>query len=360
MLKDGTEPLLPKLDRIYQEDWRSLNFPITAKLETDQRIPQSKTWSISATLDQGAEGACVGFGFSHDLLAEPQVVDVYKGSSVDNTFAREKVYWEAQKLDDWPGGSYPGATPTYEGSSVLAGAKVLTSYGLYSGYHWGLNLQQVVLGICYDGPAILGIKWYRGMQTPDARGFVYPTGVVDGGHCILANGVVILFKIGTTTKTWANVDLNRSFIKLHNSWGKSWGMRGDCFMTLRDFEKLLNDQGEACFPDRVSVVTPAPAPTPEPTPEVVVPVANTYRSKPSTVEAIQYTGKNFADLLKFAPGRVAHDSKNNVMVRTGVDGKQGWVVIPSLSWIVSNVGDRSDIWAMDSDRFTAVYERNQS
>ena len=354
MLKDGSEPLVPKLDRIYEEDWRSLNFPITAKLETEERVPQSKTWSINAWLDQGSEGACVGFGFSHDLLAEPHVVTAYKEAPVDNVFARQKVYWEAQKIDEWNGGSYPGAAPRYEGSSVLAGVKVLVSYGLYSGYHWGLNLQQVVLGIGYDGPAILGVKWMRGMQTPDAQGFIRPTGTVDGGHCILAYGVMILFKTGTVDKTWENVDLDRSFIKMHNSWGKSWGIRGDCFMTLRDFETLLNDRGEACFPDRVSVVTP----TPEPIPEVVVPVTNTYRSKPSTVEAIQYTGKNYAELLKFAPGRIAHDKRNNVMVKTGVDGKQGWSIVQPLSWIVLNVGNRSDIWSVDADRFAATYERN--
>lgn len=355
MLKDGSEPINPRLDRIYEEDWRSLNFPITAKLETDQRVPQSKSWSITTWLDQGSEGACVGFGFSHDLIAEPHVVTTYKDAPVDNLFARQKVYWEAQKIDEWDGGSYPGASPRYEGSSVLAGAKVLTSYGLYSGYHWGLNLQQVALGIGYDGPAILGVKWFEGMQNTDAQGFIHPTGAVQGGHCILAYGVVVIFKLGTTDKTWANVDLDRSFIKMHNSWGKGWGMRGDCFMSLRNFEKLLNDRGEACFPDRVSVVTP---PEPQPTPEVVVPVTNSYKSKPTTVEAIQYTGKNYTDLLKFAPGKVAHDRKRNVMVKTGASGSKGWVVVPPLSWIVSNVSDRSDIWSVDADRFAAMYEKN--
>ncbi len=365
MLKDGSESQNPRLDRIYEEDWRSLNYPITAKLTTDERVPRSKTWAITTTLDQGNEGACVGFGYTHDILAEPEALSTFQDMPVDASFARTRVYWEAQKLDEWDGGSYPGASPTYEGSSVLAGAKVLVNLGLYSAYHWGLNLQQVVLGIGYDGPAVLGLKWMRGMQRPDSKGFIHPTGTVDGGHCILAYGVEIVFKSGNS-KTWKNVDLYKSYIKLHNSWGPDWGINGNCYISLKDFETLLNDRGEACFPDRIPVLVPTPpappAPTPPappaPEPEPITPTAVTYRTKPSIVEAIQYTGRNFTELLKFAPGKIAHNPKNEVVARVTSGGKPEWVVVSNLFWVVSNPGNRDDIWIVGPSRFNAMYELN--
>jgi hypothetical protein len=63
-------------------------------------------------LDQGKEGACVGFAWSHELAAYPVRVEV------DDEFARSKIYAEAQKIDEWPG-------EAYHGTSVLAGAKVV-------------------------------------------------------------------------------------------------------------------------------------------------------------------------------------------------------------------------------------------
>jgi hypothetical protein len=254
-LKDGSEPLDPRLDRLYEEDWNSLNYPVTALLEEDRPYenyePESMIWLINTTLDQGKEGACVGFAYTHDILARPNTIRAWNGQPVDAKFAREQVYWEAQKIDQWDGGSYPGAQPVYEGSSILAGAKVLTTLGFYNGYYWALDLKQLALGVSYIGPAVLGLKWYRGMSSPDMTGFIYPTGPVAGGHAILCHGVEIYFLTGSELRSWENVDKQRSHFRLHNSWGSDWGKEGDCYLTFNDMEKLLNEQGEACIPSRV-------------------------------------------------------------------------------------------------------------
>jgi hypothetical protein len=237
-LKDGSVTFDPRLDRIYEEDWRTLNHLLSAALPLDNRTPTTKVWDLNAWLDQGMEGACVGFGCGHDLLATPVPV--------------------TQREDPWPGGAYPGADPFYEGTSVLTGMKVLTDLGYYTSYDWALTTREAALGVAYAGPAVLGLNWYEGMGNTDHNGYILPTGALVGGHCILASGVVIYFKAGTTTKTWADVDYNASYFILHNSWSRAWGENGRAKLALRDFDRLLAENGEACFPnrnpDRLSVV----------------------------------------------------------------------------------------------------------
>lgn len=250
VLKDGSTPSDPRLGRIPQQDLRSLNFLVTARPEVaEAKKPRSYSWSIGVVLDQGREGACVGFGYTHDLAARPQVV---KGISDRYAFG---LYYDVQRADDWPGGAYPGATPRYDGTSVLTGAKVVTEKGFYSGYDWALNAQEVAQGIGYTGPSILGLDWYDGMFAPDADGFLRPTGNLAGGHCICAVAVRIAYKPSFLkwifrNRTWDDVDMDRSYIVVHNSWGPSWGAQGNAKISLTDLDKLLKDGGEACFPRR--------------------------------------------------------------------------------------------------------------
>lgn len=247
-LRDGSAVDDIRLDRLYEEDWNSLNFPVTRRLRSAEilKLPRSYTWSCGLWLDQGSEGACVGFGCCHELAARPVTV-----SGLTNDYARTKVYWEAQKIDPWSGGAYPGATPFYEGTSVLAGIKILHKLGFYSEYHWALDLQQLVIGLGYTGPAVLGLDWYEGMYDTDENGFIKVEGMNVGGHCILAIGVKCVWPDGVA-KNFVNLDLDRSYITLHNSWGKSWGVEGRAKITLRDMGVLLAANGEACFPKRTS------------------------------------------------------------------------------------------------------------
>jgi hypothetical protein len=248
-LKDGTVAWDPRLDRIYQRDLRSLAFLSRDRVAAMSRHiePRSYTWSIGIFLDQGAEGACVGYGFTHELAARPVAV-----VGVNGGFARQ-VYFDGQRIDEWPGGAYPGASPFYEGTSVLAGAKVLQSRGFYLGYDWALSAEDVADGIGYLGPCVLGLNWYDGMFDTDAKGFIHKTGPLLGGHCIVAVGVRIVYKSWISrllSRRWDNVDLDRSYVTLHNSWGSDWGVNGQARLSLRDLGLLLAEQGDACFPRR--------------------------------------------------------------------------------------------------------------
>lgn len=68
--------------------------------------------------DQGAEGACVGFGWSRAMSLLNR-----------RRYAARPFYWEVQRDDPWPGGAYDGADPFYEGTSTRHGGDVLRDKG---------------------------------------------------------------------------------------------------------------------------------------------------------------------------------------------------------------------------------------
>ena len=224
-LRDGSKVLDVRLARLQQFDERSKNYPIKAVIGA--KPLRSYTWGCGQWLDQGTDGACVGFSWTHELIARPAMV-----TGLTNKFAKETVYWEAQKIDEWDGGSYPGASPVYEGSSVLAGTKVVQKLGYIQEYRWAFSIEELALAIGYCGPAILGIPWYDGMFNPFSCGHLHVGGKVAGGHAILCNGV----------------DVKKKVFRLHNSWGKGWGTNGETLISWSELDRLLHEGGEACVP----------------------------------------------------------------------------------------------------------------
>lgn len=215
-----------RLDRIPKFDERSRSFPIRNAREVAGKKPRGYTWSCKVWNDQGAEGACVGFGVGHELCARPAAV-----KNINAKFSREQLYWEAQKIDEWQGGAYPGASPFYEGTSVLAGVKVAHRLGYMESYRWAFGMEDLILGVGYAGPAVIGVNWYSGMFDTDASGFIHVTGRIEGGHCTLVHSVSVKDK----------------FFRIHNSWGRSWGVDGEAKISFADMERLLDEDGEACF-----------------------------------------------------------------------------------------------------------------
>jgi hypothetical protein len=222
ILKNGTRTEDIKLDRIQQFDERSRMYSIE---QTDKKL-RSYTWRCNDWFDQGREGACVGFALGHELAARPSEV---KG--LNYKYLVEKIYWEAQKIDIWEGGSYPRANPVYHGTSVLAGVKVVKKLGFIEEYRWAFNFNSVLYGLGHNGPAVLGIPWTRDMYKPDSDGFIEPNGEVVGGHAILARAV----------------NIKEGYVTLRNSWGEDWGKHGDCYIKFEHLKGLLRMGGECVF-----------------------------------------------------------------------------------------------------------------
>lgn len=227
------------LDRLAEFDERSREYPIRTLLGTTE-VLRSYTWACDMYNDQGTEGACVGFGWSHELSARPKVI------STDATAALE-IYKRARQLDEWPG-------ENYSGTSVLAGAKAvqerINSRGksFMPEYRWAFGWEDTALAIGYHGPVVLGLNWYSNMWDVDENGFLHADGDVVGGHCLLARGIKAVRKDPALAGHSSNIDLDKSYVLLHNSWGKGWGVNGTAKLRLRGLNKLLQDGGDACIP----------------------------------------------------------------------------------------------------------------
>lgn len=235
-LKGGHTTSDPRLDRLPEFDERSREFPIRA-LVTEQAPLRSRGWSCPAWLDQGQEGACVGFSWSHELAAYPVAV---KG--LDNEFARG-VYKDAQRLDEWPG-------EEYSGTSVLAGAKAVAAKGYLDEYRWAFGVDDALRALGYQGPVVVGIPWYESMFQPRPSGLVEVTPGGGGGHAILVRGVSLKARLQGEGGPMA-------VVRLRNSWGRDWGVDGDCYVRVEDFDALLQAKGDCCVP---VVRRDAPAP----------------------------------------------------------------------------------------------------
>ncbi len=208
------------LDRVPQPDARNASYPIRSLLEEEKRKPRSYTWPLKTWNDQGREGACVGFAWSHELAAAPTRI------AMDDTTAR-LIYRQAQKVDQWPG-------EAYEGTSVLAGAKVVQGMGHMPEYRWAFTTQDVVDTVGAYGPVVVGVNWYDAMFDTNSDGFLRVGGRLAGGHALLCLGV----------------NLRMEYVTLHNSWGRDWGVNGRARLTFTDLDRLMREDGDACVPVR--------------------------------------------------------------------------------------------------------------
>lgn len=205
-------------DRRIEFDPRSRNFPIRALIPKAAK-PRGYTWGCDVWLDQGSEGACTGFAVAHEAAARPCVVP-----GITNAVARV-IYKRAQELDEFPG-------EDYEGSSVLGAMKAGQERGWYPEYRWAFGVDDLILAVGYKGPADLGTNWYGGMLEPDKKGFVHADGLLVGGHSYLVRGVHV----------------KKQYFTIRNSWGKAWGVNGDCYISFADMRRLLSERGEAAIP----------------------------------------------------------------------------------------------------------------
>ncbi len=86
-----------------------------------------------------------------------------------------------------------------------------------------------------------------------------------------------------------------------------------------------------------------------------------FVSKPSTVEAVQWTGDNGPELLAVFGGKVTieqhrTDEEFHCALLAGKDGSQEWVPVPSGHWLVHPPDDLSDIWPVADSYFQEKYE----
>jgi hypothetical protein len=226
-MRDGSTVEDIRLGRVPEFDERSRAFSI-APLVEDRPIV-SKGWSVRHWLDQQNTSHCVSFAWHHEALALPARA-LFADDDVA-TYAAHQRFDLMQRTDEWAG-------EDYEGTSVLAGAKVMRSLGYFDEYRWAFTLRDALLAVAYEGPIVIGINWYEGMYDPDEKGFLRPTGDVVGGHAILVSSVSAVYR----------------HVTVWNSWGQSWGSNGRARLSWSALGQLLDEDGDACVPVRRHVV----------------------------------------------------------------------------------------------------------
>lgn len=220
-MKKQLPPFSLGLGRLQAADVKDQLFPMAKALSLEP--PSSRTsraWNANGFWgDQGMTSQCVAYAWTHWLKDGPVT---HKKLIPDPA----TLYKKAQQNDEWE-----GEEPTYEGTSVRAGAKVLQSEGLIGNYYWAFDVETTIEALLTTGPVVVGTDWYSDMFSPNSKGEVTPTGYVAGGHAYVLDGV--------NKKT--------GLIRIKNSWGRGWGKKGFAFIKFKDMDKLIKQQGEVCL-----------------------------------------------------------------------------------------------------------------
>jgi len=226
VLKDGSVTHDERCTLIFDKDERSRAYRIGSAVAS-KAIPRERMWKFHGRkMNQGREGACVGFGCVHGLLHDPPPIP----ASINTpTFAID-IYHKAQRIDPWPGGAYPGAVKFYEGTSMLAGAKTLVNVGLIENYYWSFSEEEFRRAILTHGVGFVGTKWYSGMNITNRNGVIRVRGSFVGKHLYIVRGY--------------NPTMG---YRILNSWGVGWGQGGEAWISRKEMARLLKDGGEAFF-----------------------------------------------------------------------------------------------------------------
>jgi hypothetical protein len=165
-----------------------------------------RTWLVPAVMDQGDEGACVGFAWAGWAMSEPSPNRAW----VDG----HAIYHEAQTIDPWPG-------EDYEGTSTQAGAAVLARWGRLHSLTFTDQYEVARQWLLHRGPVILDTPWLMGMMDTRSNGYVTVRGQLMGYHAVEC------------------YDIRGGSVGCQNSWGAEWGRDGQFRISRPDFEMLL-------------------------------------------------------------------------------------------------------------------------
>jgi hypothetical protein len=203
------------LGRIHVPDERDKNYLLKSLLPTEIKIDH-KYWSANGWWgNQGDTPMCVGYGHAHYIEDGP-----VGHPGTPPIIPPEFIYAEAQKRD--------GIRMPHDGTTVRAAMDWLKDGGVISNYYWDWTLQGAIDAVLSIGPIVAGTNWYNDMFYPDHEYFVHVGGGVAGGHCYVIDGVSI----------------PSEKFRIKNSWGRDWAHNGFAYISFKDFDRLIQEDGE--------------------------------------------------------------------------------------------------------------------
>lgn len=186
--------------------------------------------------NQGNYPHCVAYAWLHWLEDGPITQPITPHGHPVSVLPPLPFYNRCQENDEWPG-------TNYDGTSVRAGAKVAQEEGFIESYYWGFDALTVFRAILNGFPVVMGTWWRENMWETDEEGMVRYSGAYEGGHAWEANGGWI--PRGLTIRQALQQDVG--YIRGKNSWGRGWGHNGHFYMSLKDFDAAIREDGEACI-----------------------------------------------------------------------------------------------------------------
>lgn len=207
----------------FLSNWKDiLAFWRWIKKRPSPKARRSKLWPDALQLDQGQTPHCVGFAWAQWGNSEPVVDEFQNGDG-------HALYYECKIID--------GEPQAENGSQTRSGAKAMQQRGKLGEYVFAKTTAEITAWILKMGPVVVGTDWDGQMFHPDANGYLHPNGQVEGGHEWLLLG-------------YDDGDPNsyrdkEPFYTMQNSWGLGWGERGRARITVREFQQLLDRDGDA-------------------------------------------------------------------------------------------------------------------
>jgi pimeloyl-ACP methyl ester carboxylesterase len=229
----GGYPLTATADLPDTRDWTYQ--PALVQLKTSISKPRGPI-----ILDQGAEGACTGFGLG-------AVINLLNQRRNSRTRVSVRMLYEmARKHDEWPGEDYPG-------SSCRGAIKGFANMGVCRESFWPYNP---------DKPGELSVKaakdarnntigaYYRLLHRVsdfhaalNEAGVIYCSANVHSGwqSSAIKNGVIPFRKTTEGGHAFAIVGYTKEGFWVQNSWGPKWGSRGLALWKYEDWQENLVD-----------------------------------------------------------------------------------------------------------------------
>jgi hypothetical protein len=184
---------------------------------------QSRKWECPVRLDQGREGACVGFGGAHHIACFPWPQKL--------TEAIARFFYEgAQDYDEWSGSDYEGTS----GNGLMT---FLHRSGVIGNYYRVRSRIELDRLLSVKSPVSGGFPWREGMFEADRNGFVRYEGEVKGGHYVCVNGV----------------DFENEFYWIVQSWGRHHGIDGEVKVSFADMDKMIGEGGNIYWFEEKSI-----------------------------------------------------------------------------------------------------------
>lgn len=141
-------------------------------------------------------------------------------------------YSLATALDPFEG-TYP---PNDTGSSGLAAAQAAVQLGIGEEYVWYFGLQEILYALQFHPISFGGVWTYDMFKATKSNPVIRPTGEVAGGHQWVLSGFRTIDRV--------------QYIVGECWWGSGFGDNGRFYISVPDFQTLVDQEGDAHFTKR--------------------------------------------------------------------------------------------------------------